>query len=281
VQRYKQLHIRNGTALGELDHPSYVSPSFRSINLGNVSHQVLSLRWVGDNLYGAIEVLPTPSGKLLMELYKSGRQVGVSSRGWASLRDENGCITIQDDFELITFDFVTEPSTQGAFLRPSTRKHRKIPDQTLAVDLAHPASRQASITGQPMEEAILPMDSHVKAALQRLHRKLDQTQRQAINATFGSGPHNIEESQHQGTPQADDTHATLPPHPTKLPPPGPARPQVASTPVGHHGHRPSPAPEPLLPLQPGSSDGPSASGPTALADAASFGLPNMVPVAAS
>ena len=79
-----------------------MSMTKRNLTRPTLSLQVISLHWEGDNLVGAIEVLPTPSGKLLMELYKSGRQVGVSSRGWASLRDENGCITIQDDFELIT-----------------------------------------------------------------------------------------------------------------------------------------------------------------------------------
>ncbi len=64
--------------------------------------QVLDIHWQGNNLMGAIEVLPTPAGKILIDLFKSGCQVGVSSRGWASLREQNGCITIQDDFELIT-----------------------------------------------------------------------------------------------------------------------------------------------------------------------------------
>eukprot|EP00873_Tetraselmis_striata_P014911 jgi/Tetstr1/435175/TSEL_002631.t1 len=180
VDRYQQLHMKGGTALGELDHPSYLSPTFRSLNLSNISHQVLEVYWDGDSLMGVIEVLPTPSGNLLMELYREGCQVGVSSRGWASLKESpRGCITVQGDFELITFDFVSEPSTQGAFLRPLDLPYRrKLPDQSHAVALSHLAGSRAIAeseegTSQPSAtpEMVLPMKSQVKQGITALYKE--------------------------------------------------------------------------------------------------------------
>lgn len=69
VKRFKVQHIKTGTALGELNHPSYYSCYFRSLNLPNISHQVLEVHWKGNELWGTIEVLPTPAGLLLWELY--------------------------------------------------------------------------------------------------------------------------------------------------------------------------------------------------------------------
>jgi hypothetical protein len=74
VARFKQQHVQKGTALGELNHPSYFSSYFRHLNLPNVSHQVLDLRWRGPELWGTLEVLPTPAGLLLSELYSKVRQ---------------------------------------------------------------------------------------------------------------------------------------------------------------------------------------------------------------
>lgn len=108
---------------------------------GNLSHipigalQVLSVRWKGNSLWGFIEVLDTPSGRLIRHLYERGCKLGVSSRGWASLREIPGkpykCI--MDNFELITFDFVTEPSTRGAWLLPyAGRFSAELPEQRYA-----------------------------------------------------------------------------------------------------------------------------------------------------
>jgi hypothetical protein len=79
VSRFKAQHIRCGSALGELNHPSYYSAYFRSLNLPNISHQVLEVHWRGSELWGTIEVLPTPAGLLLWELYSRVRQQGSSS----------------------------------------------------------------------------------------------------------------------------------------------------------------------------------------------------------
>eukprot|EP00878_Enallax_costatus_P023761 GHUV01025302.1.p1 GENE.GHUV01025302.1~~GHUV01025302.1.p1 ORF type:complete len:234 (+),score=69.75 GHUV01025302.1:263-964(+) len=126
VTQFKRQHIKQGTALGELNHPSYYSSYFRSLNLPNVSHQVLEVWWRGRELWGVIEVLPTPAGLLLWELYSKGIKLGVSSRGWASVVVDPSTqqMFVDKDFQLITFDFVTEPSNAGAFLVPIGRKYR-------------------------------------------------------------------------------------------------------------------------------------------------------------
>ena len=118
--------MRHRRALGELDHPPPTSPTFRCLNDSNVSHQVLDYYWKGDDLMGYVEVLPTKAGGMLRDLYAAGFQLGMSSRGWATLKDEDGFIVIQDDFELITFDLVSDPSTEGAYLRPLQRRYETL-----------------------------------------------------------------------------------------------------------------------------------------------------------
>ena len=121
-----QAHVVHNRALGELDHPSPHSPTFRCLNSANVSHQVLDYHWSGNDLMGYVEVLPTQAGGMLRDLYIAGFQLGMSSRGWATLKEKDGYICIQDDFELITFDFVSDPSTEGAYLRPLQRTYEQL-----------------------------------------------------------------------------------------------------------------------------------------------------------
>jgi len=105
-----------------------------------ILHQVLDIHWSGDQLLGTIEILPTPSGLMLWELYGQGIKLGVSSRGWASLRKDRRSLSliVEEDFDLITFDFVTDPSTQEAYLLPIQYQYKnRIPDQTKAVHTAH------------------------------------------------------------------------------------------------------------------------------------------------
>ena len=93
-------------------------------NLNNVSHNILEMHWDKDDLVGTVEVLSTPSGNILKELFKSGIRLGISSRGMGSVKEvmtEAGAgleLQVQPDFELIGFDFVSNPSTHGAFLSP-------------------------------------------------------------------------------------------------------------------------------------------------------------------
>jgi len=135
-QRYQKEYIDQHRALGELDHPES-----SIVNLNNVSHNVLKIWWNGDDLMGAVQILETPSGKILKELFKAGITLGISSRGLGSVKElrSEGVVEVQDDFELICWDFVSNPSTHGAFMRPTrmnestnkmtpTNKYNKIND---------------------------------------------------------------------------------------------------------------------------------------------------------
>ena len=110
MEKYDQL-VKERRSMGELDHPESTV-----INLKNVSHIVTGYNWDGDQLMGKIEILPTPSGNILKELIKNGVTVGVSSRGMGSLEDRGGVMEVQDDFELLCWDFVSTPSNPGSFM---------------------------------------------------------------------------------------------------------------------------------------------------------------------
>jgi|TARA_R100000030_G_scaffold62874_1_gene47644 hypothetical protein len=114
VKKYKEVQIAERRALGELDHPES-----SVVNLQNVSHNVLDAYFEGDDVIGKVEILSTPSGNILKELLKAGIKLGISSRGLGSVRsvDEN-TVSVEDDFELICWDFVSNPSTHGAFMAP-------------------------------------------------------------------------------------------------------------------------------------------------------------------
>ena len=118
AKKYTKEFISQRRALGELDHPES-----SVVNLQNVSHNIKEMHWEGDNLLGTVEVLSTPSGNILKELFKSGIKLGISSRGMGSVEtvnedDGNQVTQVQPDFELIAFDFVSNPSTHGAFMHP-------------------------------------------------------------------------------------------------------------------------------------------------------------------
>ncbi len=115
AKKYTQDFIKQRRAMGELDHPES-----SVVNLQNVSHNVKEMHFEGDNLLGTVEVLGTPSGNILKELFKAGIKLGISSRGMGSVEtvNEGDAQEVQDDFELIAFDFVSNPSTHGAFLHP-------------------------------------------------------------------------------------------------------------------------------------------------------------------
>ena len=134
AKKYAKVQIAERRALGELDHPDS-----SVVNLNNVSHNVLEMHWNGKDLVGTVEVLGTPAGNILKELFKSGIKLGISSRGLGSveeIREADGysdsslsgdeeqspTVAVQPDFELIAFDFVSNPSTQGAFMSPGQLK---------------------------------------------------------------------------------------------------------------------------------------------------------------
>lgn len=110
VERYKKL-VEQRRALGELDHPES-----SVINLQNCSHIVTDIWMEGKKVMGKIEVLPTPSGNILKSLVESGIPCGISSRGMGSVREQNGVTLVEDDFQLICFDMVSDPSTPGAIM---------------------------------------------------------------------------------------------------------------------------------------------------------------------
>ena len=113
MDRYMES-VRENRALGELDHPDS-----SIINLKNVSHNIKKCWWDGNNVMGMIEILPTPSGNILKALIDSGITVGVSSRGMGSLEQKGNVMEVQDDFELLCWDFVSTPSNPGSWMQPT------------------------------------------------------------------------------------------------------------------------------------------------------------------
>ena len=112
IDKYMDM-VRENRALGELDHPDS-----QIINLKNVSHNIKKIWWNGDRVMGALEILPTPSGNILKALIENGIKVGVSSRGMGSLKQVGEVLEVQDDFELLCWDFVSTPSNPGSYMTP-------------------------------------------------------------------------------------------------------------------------------------------------------------------
>ena len=112
IDKYNEL-VKENRAVGELDHPES-----SVVNLKNVSHNIKDMWWYGDNVMGKIEILPTPSGNILKALIDSGITCGVSSRGMGSLEQNGEIMEVQDDFELLCWDFVSQPSNPGSFMQP-------------------------------------------------------------------------------------------------------------------------------------------------------------------
>ena len=123
IETYMDGPVRENRAMGELDHPES-----SVINLQNVSHTIKKCWWDGDDVMGDIEILTTPAGNILKALFKAGITVGISSRGMGSVSENlaEGTVEVQDDFELLCWDFVSTPSTQGAFMAPKGLNEGKI-----------------------------------------------------------------------------------------------------------------------------------------------------------
>ena len=115
----KAVHERR--SLGELDHPDD-----SVINLKNASHLAIKMWWEGESVMGKFEVLDTPSGRILKDLVKANVKLGISSRGLGSVKEKDGKTIVEDDFQLICFDMVSEPSTPGAYVHPSTNINPEI-----------------------------------------------------------------------------------------------------------------------------------------------------------
>lgn len=115
--RNYQKFIKENRALGELDHPDS-----SVVELKNASHTIKEAYMEGNIVYGTVEILNTPSGKILQSLVESGITLGISSRGVGSTRSEGSSQVVQDDFQLICWDFVSEPSTPGAFMMKEAKE---------------------------------------------------------------------------------------------------------------------------------------------------------------
>ena len=118
IKKYAEGPVKERRAMGELDHPES-----SVINLQNVSHNIVEVKMKGNDVYGKVEILSTPAGNILKELFRNGITVGISSRGMGSVKENmsEGTVEVQDDFELLCFDFVSTPSTHGAFMTPVGR----------------------------------------------------------------------------------------------------------------------------------------------------------------
>ena len=114
IKKYIDGPVREKRALGELDHPES-----SVINLNNVSHNIVEVTMKGGDVHGVVEILTTPAGNILKELFRCGVTVGISSRGMGSVEENaDGVLMVQEDFDLLCFDFVSTPSTPGAYMSP-------------------------------------------------------------------------------------------------------------------------------------------------------------------
>lgn len=115
IEEYNNTMVKQNRALGELDHSDS-----NVVNLKNVSHNIISIYWNGDDVMGDIEILDGdefPAGRIAAGLLRRGIPVGISSRGMGSVQEgHDGIVTVNDDFKLLTFDLVSFESTQGANL---------------------------------------------------------------------------------------------------------------------------------------------------------------------
>ena len=142
IKAYMEGPIKENRAMGELDHPES-----SVINLQNVSHNIKKCWWDGDDVMGDVEVLPTPAGNILKALFASGITVGISSRGMGSVKENmsEGTVEVQDDFELLCWDFVSTPSNPDSFMHlvkegieiPKTNKYQKLNSIITEILCAH------------------------------------------------------------------------------------------------------------------------------------------------
>jgi hypothetical protein len=122
ASKYIKEFVERGNAFGELDHPE--TPV---VSLKNASHIVKELYWKGNDLMGKVELLNTPAGNIVKEIIKAGHTIGISSRGTGSVNQTNeGQLEVQPDFELVCWDFVSNPSTHGAFMNPVALQEGKV-----------------------------------------------------------------------------------------------------------------------------------------------------------
>ena len=123
IDKYNDGPIKENRALGELDHPES-----SVVNLNNVCHIMKKVWWEGNDVHGTAEILPTPAGNILKALFAAGVTVGISSRGMGSVEENlrEGTVEVQDDYDLLCWDFVSNPSTNGAYMFAGSMNESKI-----------------------------------------------------------------------------------------------------------------------------------------------------------
>lgn len=153
AENYRKDRVKENRALGELDHPDS-----EVVNLQNASHKVTSMEWNGNDLVGEVQVLTTPSGNILQELFRNNVNVGISSRGLGSVKESaDGTLIVGDDFELIAFDFVSNPSTHGAFMEPERITENADPELIKEVKQA----KKERDVWQPVEDRVTEIISEM------------------------------------------------------------------------------------------------------------------------
>jgi hypothetical protein len=156
-------HVNERRALGESGHPSPTRPTFRSLSMDNVSHQVLDCHWQGNLLMAHVEMLDTPAGNMARDLICHGFELSCAARGWATLRKRGGYIIVQDDYELNTFDLCSDAQWRLSSLQCRYGNLRPPIDVTQACD-AYKREQLALGRGRhPLREAEQPA-AHAAAA---------------------------------------------------------------------------------------------------------------------
>jgi hypothetical protein len=114
----RKIQMKSTETCGELDHPDS-----QVINLKNASHAIREVYWRGDEIWGKVEIfsdmgdLGTSSGRIAGALVKNGLLIGISSRGMGSLKQMGEVMEVQDDFELLTWDLVSNPSNPDSWMK--------------------------------------------------------------------------------------------------------------------------------------------------------------------
>ena len=141
AQKYAEGPIKERRAFGELDHPET-----SIINLNNVSHNIMEIWWEGKDLYGRVEILATPSGNILKTLFENNLSVGISSRAMGSVTQiGEGLVQVEDDLDLIGWDFVSTPSNWGSYMYPEVKNNLKESvDYSTKIDKYNRASKLIS-----------------------------------------------------------------------------------------------------------------------------------------
>jgi len=111
VDRYTREMIKEGRAMGELNHPTTAD-----VDLTRACHIITELKQDGNVFYGKSKILSTPTGLIVRSLIEDGVKIGVSTRGLGQLVAESNGVNRVKDFRLVAVDVVADPSFDKAFV---------------------------------------------------------------------------------------------------------------------------------------------------------------------